>query len=127
MVGIDPCALGHILLLGLAVDFVPVFFFQLAGGLDAVVPRLAAAVADVASPDTTYGPIVLLDGDPCNASRVVVVGDADVTPAATWDRLVDSLFTSAAALDLAAVDLAGVAVALVKGVDLVDRAALGSC
>jgi hypothetical protein len=124
VVGIDPSALGHVFLLGLAIDFVPVFLLQLASWLDAVVPRLTAPVTDVASPNATLGPVILFNGDPSDAGCVVVVGNADVATTAAWNRLVYGLFAGSAALDVAAVGLAGVAVALVKGVDLVDRAAL---
>jgi hypothetical protein len=127
MISIDPSALGHILLLDLPIDLIPILFFQLARGLDAVVPRLAAAVADVTGPDAAFGAIVLLDGDPGDAGCVVVVGDADVAAAAAWDGLVDGFFAGAAACDAAAVGLAGVAVALVEGVNFVDGAALGWC
>lgn len=127
MVGVDPSALGHVLLLGLAVGLVPVLLLELAGGLDAVVPSLAAAVADVAGPDAALGLVVLLDGDPGDAGRVVVVGDGDVAAAAAGDVLVYCLFADSAALDFAAVGLAAVAVALVEAVDLIDRASLWSC
>ena len=69
----------------------------------------------------------MLDGDPGDAGSVVVVGDADVAAAAARDGLVDGLCAGAAALDAAAVGLAGVAVALVEGVDFVYGAALGGC
>lgn len=127
MIGIDPGALGHVFRLDLAVDFVPVLLLERAGGLDAVVPSLAAAVTDVTGPDAALGLVVLLDGDPGDAGSVVVVGDADVAAAAARDGLVDGLCAGAAALDAAAVGLAGVAVALVEGVDFVYGAALGGC
>lgn len=120
VIAIDPGALGNVLATA-------VFFFQPAGGFYAVVPSLAAGVTDVTGPGTANGLVVLLYGDPRDASRVVVVRDADVTCPATSDELVYGHVASPARLDLASVDLAGVSVALVVGVDFVDRAALRCC
>jgi len=120
MVAIDPGALGHILATA-------VFFIQPAGGFYAVVPGLPAAITDVTGPSTAFGFVVLFYSDPCDASRVVVVRDTDVTCPAASDELVYGHVASPARLDFAAVDLAGVSVTLVEGVDLVDRAALRCC
>jgi hypothetical protein len=117
VVAVDPGTLGHVL-------STAVFFLQPAGGFYAVVPGLTAAVTDIAGPGAALAFVVLLDADPRDAGRVVVVRNVDVTCPAAADRLVYGHLASAARLDFTAIDLSGVSVALVEGVDLVDRAAL---
>ena len=117
MVTVNPGTFGDVV-------STPILVMKLAGRLDAVVPRLAAVVPDVASPGSTRGFVELLNCNPGNASCVIVIGDTDVLSSHTRVGLIYGLLTNATGVDFTAVGLAKVAVPRVKGVDTVDGAAL---
>lgn len=58
--------------------------FQLTSALNTVVPSLATVVSNVASPGSTWGVVVLLHGDPSDARRIVIVGEAEVARNPAW-------------------------------------------
>jgi hypothetical protein len=122
MVAIDPGALWDVRSASVLVPLL-----ELTSRLNTIVPSLATHVSDIAGPrSSTFGVVGLLDGDPRDAGRVVVIGDADVPGSHAVCRLFDDLLADATGADFAAFALAHVAIAGVEGVDVVDGAALGS-
>lgn len=95
MIAIDPSAFRDVLAAA-------IFRLQPSGRFDTVVPRLAALVANITGPGSTRGCIKLLNRDPGDACRVVVVGDADVAGYFSGRGLVDSLFADSPGVDLTA-------------------------
>ena len=85
-----------------------------------VVPILSTLVPDVSSPGTTSGAVELGHGDPSDAGGVVVVRNSNVACSATGNGLIYSLGADTAGVDVAAVGLTSVAVALIEGVDVAD-------
>lgn len=94
MIAVNPSAFRDVLAAA-------VFRLQLSGRFDTIVPRLAALVADIAGPGSARGVIKLLNRDPGDARRVVVVGDANVAGYLSGGGLVDGLFADSTGVDLA--------------------------
>ena len=91
---------------------------------DAVVPRLAALIANIAGPGSTRALIVLLDCDPGDACRIVVIRNADVAGIQPGRILVDDLFADSAGIDLAPLARARVAVARIESIYAINGTAL---
>lgn len=98
--------------------------FHATSALNAVVPSLAAVVSNVASPGSTRGVVILLHGDPSDARRIVVVGEAEVARDPPWNDRVDGLSADTAGVDFAAIGFADVNVVGVEGVNSIDFATL---
>lgn len=88
VIAIDPSAFRDVLAATIS-------RLQLSGRFDTVIPRLAALIANVTGPGSARGVIKLLNRDPGDASRIVVVGDADVAGYFSGGALVDGLLADA--------------------------------
>lgn len=94
MVAINPCAFRDVLAAA-------VFILEPPGRLDTIVPSLAALIANVAGPGSTWAFIVLLDRDPGDACRIIVVRYADVACIQPRRVLIDDLFADSAGVNFA--------------------------
>lgn len=123
MIRIQPRARRHILIARSFTGLVAIILV-FSGRFLARVPVLSAGFANVTGPGAAKGVVVLTHGYPRDAGGVVVVGDGNVAGSSAADGLVDDAVADAAGAGVAAADFAGVAVALVEGVDVVDGAGL---
>jgi hypothetical protein len=117
VVGIEPGALGDILAAAILV-------FVVACRLNAVVPRVPARISNVAGPGTAARAVELRHRDPSNAGSIILVGDADIASATTGHLCAYCLGAYTARIDVAAVGLTAVSVALVKSIDVANLTSL---
>lgn len=117
VVAINPSAFRNVLA-------ATIFGLYPSSWFDAVVPRLAALIANVAGPGSARALIVLLYCDPGDTCRIVVVRNADVAGIQPGRILVDDLFADSAGIDLAPLARARVAVARIESIYAINGTAL---